>query len=74
MSSVLSIQPSANFMVKIPTSSAGQNSLKVQITGKFPSIHTSLDSSVNPSVTLSVTLSQAENPLKFPGNHGEKMW
>ena len=66
MSSVLSIQPSANFMVKIPTSSGGQNSLKVQITGKFPSIHTSLDSSVNRSVTLS----QTESPLKFPGNHG----
>ena len=71
--SVLSVQPSARFMVKILVSIAGCNFPKVQIPTKFLSVCTSLDSSVNPSGSLLVTSSlSAENPLKFPDNHGEK--
>ena len=74
-SSVLFIQPSAKFMVIIPTSIAIQYFLKVQFTGKFPYICTSSDSSVDPSRSPSITLSpSAENPSIFPGNNGEKMW
>ena len=63
--SVLSIQPSAKFMVKIPMS--------VQYPEKFLSIHTSSDSSVDPSGSPSVTSSpSAENLSKTLGNHGEK--
>ena len=63
----------AKFMVKIPTSIAGQNFPKVQYLGNFPSIHTLSDSSVDPSGSPSVSLSpSAENTSKFPSNHGEK--
>ena len=71
--SVLSVQPSAKFMVKRPMSITGQNFPNVKNLGKILSIHTSLESSVNPSGSPSVTLSpSAENLLKFPSNHGEQ--
>ena len=54
-SSVLSIQPSAYFMVIIPMISPGQNFPKLQFTGKLLSVHTSLDSSVDPSGSPSIT-------------------
>ena len=58
------------FMVKIPTSIPVHNFLK-----QLLSVHTSFDSSVDPSGSLSITSSpSAENPLKIPCNHGEKMW
>ena len=60
-------------MVKLPTSVAGQNFLKVQYLRKFPSVCTSSDSAVDPSGSPSITPSpSAENPSKIPGNHGKK--
>ena len=71
--SILSVQPSAKFTVRIPMSIPGRKFLKVQIPGKFPSIHTSSDLSVDPSGSLSVTPSASPgNPSKFPSNRSSQ--
>ena len=72
-SPILSLLPSAKFMVKMPTSVPVLKFPNTQYPGKLPSIHTSMDSSVNPSVSPSITSSlSAENPLKILCNNGEK--
>ena len=70
--SVLSILPSAKFMVKMPSSIPVQKFPITKYPGKILSVHTSSDSSVNPSGRLSITSSpSAQNPSKIPCNHGE---
>ena len=72
-SSATSIFPSANPMVKMPTSIPVQNFLHYQIPGKMPFIHTSTDSSVYHSDSPSVNSSlSAANLSKIPCNYGEK--
>ena len=73
LSSVLSVQPSAKFMVKIPTRIPVGNFLNTQYLGKLLSVHKSSDLSFHPSGSLSITSSlSAEHRSKFPSNHGEK--
>ena len=62
-SSVLSVLPSAKFMVKTPMSSPIQKFPYMQHPGKLPTIHTSMDSSVNPPGSLSITLSPSDESL-----------
>ena len=71
-SSVTSVLPSANPMVKIPMSIPVRNFLHDQILGKFPFVHTSTDSSVHHSDSPSVnSSSSAANPSKIPCDYGE---
>ena len=73
LSSVTSILPSTNPMVKMPMSIPVQKFLHALNPGKFHFVHTSMDSSVHHSDSLSVNLSpSAANPSKFPCNYGEK--
>ena len=71
-SSVLSVIPSAKFMVKMPMSIPVQKFPITQNPGKLPSTHTSMDSSADPSGSPSITLSpSAENPSKIPCKNGD---
>ena len=66
-SSVTSILPSANFMVKMPMSLPAQKFPNMNYPGKFLSVYTSLDSSVHHPGNLFVNLSpSAANPSKSP--------
>ena len=72
-SSVMSVQPSANPMVKMPMSIPVRNFPHDQNPGKIPFICTSTDSSVHHTYSLSINSSpSAANPLKIPCNYGEK--
>ena len=72
-SPVMSILPSANSTVKIPTSIPVHKFLHALNPGKFPSTHTSMDLSVHHSDSPSVNLSpSAANPSKIPCKYGEK--
>ena len=71
-SSVTSVLPSANPMVKMPMSIPVQNFPHEQNPGKIPFVHTSMESSVHHSDSLSVNSSpSAANPSKIPCNYGE---
>ena len=73
-SSVMSILPSANPMVKMPTSFPVRNFLHDQNLGKIPFVHTSTDSSVHHTDSPSINSSlSAANPSKIPCNYGEKI-
>ena len=71
-SSVMSVLPSANPMVKIPASTPERNFPYEQNPGKFRFVHTSMESSVHHQDSLSVNSSPfAANMSKLPGNYGE---
>ena len=73
-SSVLSIQPSAKFMVKMLTCIPVQNFPKYENPRKLLSIHPSSDLSVDPSGSPSITSPpSAENQSRFPGINGENV-
>ena len=73
LSSVTSVLPSANPMVKITTSIPVRKFLHEINPGKIPFVHTSMDLSVHHSDSPSVNLSlSAASPLKIPCNYGEK--
>ena len=69
----MSVLPSANPKVKMPTSIPVQNYPHDQNLGKLPFVHTSTDSSVHHSDSLSINSSpSAANPSKICCNYGEK--
>ena len=71
--SVTSILPSAIPTVKMPMSIPVWNFPHDQFPGKFPFVHTSMDSSVHHSDSPSINLSlSAANLSKLPCNYGEK--
>ena len=70
--SVMSVLPSANSTVKMPTSIPVQKFLHALNLGKLPSVCTTMDSSVHHSDSPSINSSpSAANPLKIPCNYGE---
>ena len=70
--SVMSVLPSANPMVKMPTSIPVQNFPHEQNPGKLPFVHTSMESSLHHSDSLSVNSSTfVANLSKLTGNYGE---
>ena len=72
-SSVTSVLPSANPMVKMPTSIPVRNFLHDRNSGKTPFIHTSTESSGHHSDSPSINSSpSAANLSKTPSNYGEK--
>ena len=72
-SSVTSVLPSANPMVKMPTSTPVRNFPHDQNPGKFPFICTSMDSSVHHTDSPSINSSlSAASPTKIPCNYGER--
>ena len=73
--SVMSVLPSANPKVKMPTSIPVQNYPHDQNLGKLPFVHTSTDSSVHHSDSLSINSSpSAANPSKSAVIMGRKLW
>ena len=72
-SSVMSILPSANPMVKMPMSTPVRNFPHDQNPGKLHFVCTSMDSPVHHKDSLSVNSSpSAANPSKIPCNYGER--
>ena len=72
LSSVMPILPSANPMVKMPTSIPVQNFLHEQNSGKIPFVRTPMESSVHHSDSPFVNSSpSAAYPSKIPCNYGE---